>query len=48
MADQDFAAAFQALKAILQPLEPKLVKVHDQIDNYYLDAASNGLTASVP
>jgi hypothetical protein len=39
MADKDLAATFQALKALLQPLEPALVKVHDQADNYYLDTA---------
>jgi hypothetical protein len=38
MADQDFAATFQALRAIFQPLEDRLVKVHDKADNYYLDA----------
>jgi hypothetical protein len=30
---------FHALRAILQPLEPALVKVHDTPDNYYLDTA---------
>jgi hypothetical protein len=39
MPGQDFAVTFQALKAVLQPLEPMLVKVHDQADNYYLDTA---------
>lgn len=39
MPDHDMAATFRALKAILQPLEPDLVKVHDQDDNYYLDTA---------
>jgi hypothetical protein len=39
MADKDLAVTFQALKALLQPLEPSLVKVHDQTDNYYLDTA---------
>jgi hypothetical protein len=39
MADKDLAATFQALRALLQPLEPSLVKVHDQEDNYYLDTA---------
>lgn len=39
MRDQDLSATFRALKAILQPLEPELVKVHDQADNYYLDTA---------
>lgn len=38
MSDQDLAATFRALKAILQPLEPALVKVHDEADNYYLDS----------
>jgi hypothetical protein len=37
--DHDLSATFRALKAILQPLEPELVKVHDQADNYYLDTA---------
>lgn len=39
MPDHDLAATFQALKAILQPLESALVKVHDEADNYYLDTA---------
>lgn len=39
MADQDFTATFQVLRGILQPLEPALVKVHDEADNYYLDSA---------
>lgn len=39
MPDHDFAATFQALKAILQPLEPALVKVHDEADSYYRDTA---------
>ncbi len=39
MPDQDLSATFGALRAILQPLEPVLVKVHDQPDNYYLDTA---------
>lgn len=39
MPDQDLSATFRALKAILQPLEPELVKVYDQADNYYLDTA---------
>lgn len=39
MAEQDLEATFHALKAILRPFEPKLVKVHDLPDNYYLDTA---------
>jgi hypothetical protein len=39
MPDQDLAVTFQALKSILQPLEPKLVRVHDAPDHYYLDTA---------
>jgi hypothetical protein len=39
MAAQDLSETFRALKAILQPLEAELVKVHDQPDNYYLDTA---------
>jgi hypothetical protein len=39
MTDRDLAPTFHALKALLQPLEPSLVKVHDQADNYYLDTA---------
>jgi hypothetical protein len=39
MPDQSLSVTFRALKAILQPFEPKLVKVHDQADNYYLDTA---------
>jgi hypothetical protein len=39
MPDHDLSATFLALKAILQPLETELVKVHDQPDHYYLDTA---------
>lgn len=39
MPDADLPATFRALKAILQPLEPELVKVYDQADSYYLDTA---------
>jgi hypothetical protein len=39
MPDKDLSETFRALKAILQPLEPELVKVVDQDDHYYLDTA---------
>jgi hypothetical protein len=39
MPDHDLTTTFEALRAILEPLEPGLVKVHDQPDNYYLDTA---------
>jgi hypothetical protein len=37
MAQTDFEATFRALKAIIEPFEPRLVRVHDAPDNYYLD-----------
>jgi hypothetical protein len=37
MAQTDFEATFRALKEILEPFEPRLVRVHDAPDNYYLD-----------
>jgi len=37
MSDESFSATFEALKAILEPLEPRLIKVHDEPANYYLD-----------
>jgi hypothetical protein len=39
MPERDLTLTFLALKAILQPLEPSFVRVHDQADNYYLDTA---------
>lgn len=39
MPDKDLSAVFRELKAILQPLEPQLVRVHGEPDNYYLDTA---------
>jgi hypothetical protein len=39
MPEPDFDATFHALKEILRPFEPSLVKVHDRPDNYYLDTA---------
>jgi hypothetical protein len=39
MPDRDLEATFSALRAILEPLEPGLVKVHDETDHYYLDTA---------
>lgn len=39
MAEREFSATFQALKAVLQEFEPRLVKVHDEADHYYLDTA---------
>lgn len=39
MPEHDLSGTFRALKAILDPLEPELVKVHDQSDIYYLDTA---------
>ncbi len=35
---EDFHLIFKQLKGILQKYEPRLVVVHDQPENYYLDA----------
>lgn len=37
MPTRDLTETFLALKALLQPLEPALVRVQDQPDSYYLD-----------
>jgi hypothetical protein len=39
MATHDFHTTFVSLRAMLEPFEPVLVKVHDEPDHYYLDTA---------
>jgi hypothetical protein len=39
MPSPDLPATFLALRAILEPFEPALVKVHDNEGHYYLDTA---------
>jgi hypothetical protein len=39
MAETDFQTTFCSLRAILEPLAPRLVTVHDTPENFYLDTA---------